>query len=90
MGNKCTVKTETCGFQCTGYEGKEIWEERERVTKKISCETCRDHALKDESGYRDHVTVGLGGIPFNHANYMRYTDEVACVKAAYCERSGRC
>ena len=61
-----------------------------RETKKISCGTCRDHAVKDESGYRDHVAVGLGGKPHDHDNYIRYSDEVACVRTSYCKRSGRC
>lgn len=91
LANTCTIQKETCGFKCTGFEGKHIWDERMKITKSIECESCRDHAVKDESAYHDHVSAGLGKNELhNEENYLRYADEVACVRAAYCKRTRRC
>ena len=89
MTNTCTIQKETCGFKCTGYEGGKVWTARMKETKKIECETCRDHAVKDESGYHDHVNTGLGQKPHNLSNYKRYVIEVKCVFDE-CIKSGRC
>ena len=89
MTSTCTIKTETCGFKCTGYEGGEMWTRRMNLVKKTECETCRDHGIKYESGYHDHVNIGIGGKPHNLANYERYVKEVKCVHDE-CVKSGRC
>jgi len=90
MGNKCTTATESCGFQCTNYDGSDIWAERMAITEKISCDTCRPHAIANESGYHDHVNAGIGDDVYDEKNYLRFADEVACVKKSYCQRTGRC
>ncbi len=89
MANTCTIKDETCGIQCTGYEGAKVWENRMKETKKIECEVCRDHAVKNESGVHDHHNVGIGQKPFDKKNYERFVKEVNCVFDT-CKKSGRC
>ena len=89
MTNTCTIQKETCGFKCTGYEGAKIWDKRMKVTKEIECETCRNHAMIDESAYHDHVNTGIGQKPHNLENYKRYVKEVKCVFDE-CIKSGRC
>ena len=42
------------------------------------------------SGLHDHVNAGLAEDIYDEKNYLKFADEVACVKAAYCKRSGRC
>ena len=83
------MKDETCGFKCTGYDGSDIWNKRMEITKQISCETCKDHAIHDESGLHDHVSAGLGKPVYDKENYNRFVDEVICVRNA-CKKDGRC
>ena len=90
MGNKCSTATEACGFQCTGYDGSHRWKEMHKIVDGIECETCRSHAVPSFSGYHDHVNAGLGEDVYDHENYMKFCDEVACVRHAYCKRSGKC
>ena len=89
MTNTCTIEKETCGFKCTGYEGAKIWDNRMKETKKIECEVCRDHAVKDESAYHDIVNMGLGQKPFDLKNVKRFVKQNDCVLDE-CVKSGRC
>ena len=85
----CSIDGESCGFSCTGFEGSDIWEARRKVTEAIGCESCRDHALADESAYHDVVNVGLGKRPYDLKNLLRYRDQIDCV-VDRCVADGRC
>jgi len=89
LTNTCTIKDETCGFKCTAFEGADVWKKRMDITKKIECDVCRDHAVKNEKGIHDHVSVGLGKKPFDKNNYTNFVKEVNCVFDT-CKKSGRC
>ena len=89
----CSMSKEVCGFQCTGADFSDVWEElHNKIVPKMKqgCETCGSHAEELFKGVHDHVNAGLGKPVFDHANYIKYADEVACVKKAYCDRTGRC
>lgn len=59
------------------------------ATKSIECETCRDHAVKDESAYHDIVNAGLGQPIHDKKNLARYVDEINCVYSS-CQKRGDC
>ena len=86
---ECNLKNESCGFQCTGYDGKEIWREIHALPQKIDCESCSEHADKLFKGLHDHVNSGLGKEPHDKSNYKKFVDEVncsyeSCVKKGFC------
>ena len=76
---ECNLKNEVCGFSCTGFEGKKIWQELERTVKKIDCETCRDHAIELVSFWHDVVNAGLGKPLFNPKNFNKIYNQILCV-----------
>ena len=76
---ECNMAQEVCGFSCTGFEGKKIWQELERTVKKIDCETCRDHALELVSFWHDVVNAGLGKPLFNEKNFNKIYNQIQCV-----------
>lgn len=90
MGNTCSLSTEVCGFQCTGYSGSHVWKKWHADAESIECGQCQDHAVKMMKGLHDHVNAGLGEKVFDHDNYIKFADEVACVKSSYCKRTGKC
>jgi len=90
MGNKCSIGSESCGFMCTGYDGSHRWRDLHKIVSEIECDSCREHAKDLMSGLHDHVNAGLAEDIYDEKNYLKFADEVACVKAAYCKRSGRC
>lgn len=89
MGKTCSVHTESCGFQCTGYDGSHRWKEMHAIVDGIECETCRDHAVKAFSGFHDFVNAGLGEEIYDKANFEHFVNEVKCAYDT-CKRSGRC
>ena len=89
MGNKCTIASESCGFQCTGYDGAHRWKKLHAIVEGIECDTCRDHAVQMMKGLHDHVNAGLGEPIFDKKNYKAFVDEVACVHKS-CVAAGRC
>ena len=82
----CDIKNEICGASCTGYQGSEIWKKRRQLIKEIDCESCQEHANKNETGYHDHVNAMLGKPIHDEANLRRYYDEHLCV----CKKRGYC
>ena len=75
----CHLSREICGFSCTGFEGKKIWQELEQTVKKIDCETCRDHATDLVSFLHDLVNAGLGKPLFNEKNFNKIYKQIQCV-----------
>lgn len=76
---ECDLKNEICGFSCTGFEGKKIWQELEKTVKKIDCESCREHAVKLISFLHDVVNGGLGKPLYNEKNFNQIFNEINCV-----------
>ena len=89
MGKTCNINTETCGFQCTGYDGSHRWKEIHKIVEDIECDTCREHAVSMMKGVHDHVNAGLGEKIFDKKNYSAFVTEVNCVFAA-CKARGDC
>lgn len=81
----CTIGSECgCGFKNTGMKYPEVWDEiAATIETKVSCEECKDHGLKQVSGLRDHVKIGIGGKPHNPKNYETFAKEVICVYERY-------
>lgn len=86
---ECNLKSETCGFKCTGYDGGNIWNEIHKIPKKIECESCADHAKDILNGVHDLVNAGLGKKTFDKKNFNKFADEVQCVRDK-CKRENRC
>lgn len=82
---ECDLKNEICGFSCTGFEGKKIWQELESTVKKIDCESCRNHAIELISFLHDLVNAGLGKKVYNEKNFNKIYSQINCV---YNKRSG--
>lgn len=79
-----------CGFKNTGANFREVWAEITQVMKKkMWCQECLDHGLLSMSGLRDHIKVGIGGMPFNVSNYEKFVSEVNCVYKKYLERKNQ-
>ena len=76
---ECNLKNEICGFSCTGFEGKMIWQKLEKTVKEIDCDTCRDHALELISFWHDLVNMGLGKPAFNEKNFNKIYNQIQCV-----------
>lgn len=97
MGLKCNIKAELCkGFGCTSYDGKlpngkNAWQEIDKVIDKIPCETCKDDGKKRMSGLHDIVNLGIGETkkPFNNDNLKKFVKEVNCVWNE-CVKNGNC
>lgn len=88
--SECDLKNETCGFRCTGYDGKQVWKKRmDAIKKDTDCESCKDHAIKHESFSHDHVNAGLGKKVFDKKNYHQTIKEILCVQSS-CLKDGRC
>ena len=90
MGNQCSIQTETCGGKCTGYDGSHRWKQMHEIVEGIECDSCRQDGIKSFSGYHDFVNVRIGEKPFDEPNFLEFCDQVACTKASYCKRTGRC
>lgn len=86
---ECHLKNESCGFSCTGYDGKDVWQTIHNLPKKIECESCSEHAKDIFSGVHDLVNAGLGKKTFDKENFNKFADEVACVRAT-CQEKGLC
>ena len=86
---ECQIVNEKCGGQCTGYDGSEIWKEREQANAKISCDICRDKAEKLETFTHDIVNARLGKKIFNKKNWDEHVEIVNCVNDS-CKKEGRC
>ena len=86
---ECQISMERCGGQCTGYDGTQIWKERQQVNSKISCDACRDKAEKLEIFTHDIVNARLGKKIFNKKNWDEHVDIVNCVNDS-CKKEGRC
>ena len=76
---ECNLKNEICGFSCTGFEGKAIWSDLEKIVKKIDCETCREHATELINFIHDVVNAGLGKPLFNEKNFNKIYKQIVCV-----------
>ena len=97
----CSIDSETCGFQCTEYDGtvaqdikikkgSNMWDARRKLNEEgIWCDSCKEHGNKIESKDHDVVTVGLGGKPFDETNMRKQITEEICVYNT-CVESGRC
>jgi len=79
--SECEVKNETCGGQCTGYKGAEVWGERMKVTKGITCETCRENGVNQEIFSHDVVNAKLGKPIFNRPNFKVHAKQISCICA---------
>lgn len=86
---ECHLKNESCGFQCTGYDGTEVWKKLHSIHKEVECESCSEHTKSLMSGVHDAVNIGLGKDPFDAVNFSRFAEEIAC---AYnrCKKDGKC
>jgi len=80
---------ERCGGQCTGYDGAEVWKEREQANSKITCDICRDKAEKLETFTHDIVNARLGKKIFDKNNWDEHVQIVNCVNDS-CKKEGRC
>lgn len=89
MGNRCTIATESCGFQCTGYDGSHRWAEMHAIVDGIECGTCRDHAKKSFSGFHDFINAGLGEKIYDKQNFKQFVHEVNCAYDS-CKARGDC
>lgn len=96
MGIKCEIKKESCGFNCTSFDGKlsngkSAWGEIDKVIEKIPCETCRDDGKRRVSALHDIVNLGIGETkkPFNKMNLKKFIDEANCVYSK-CKAEGNC
>ena len=77
-----------CSFKNTGANYAEVWDEIKAVVdKKVDCEECHEHGLKQVSALRDHVKIGIGGQPFDKKNYVNFVNEVNCVFEKYSRRA---
>lgn len=86
---QCSIKGESCGFACTGYDGGAQWKKMHAAAEEIGCESCRIHGKALVSGLHDHVNAGLGKKVYDKKNYEHFVHEVNC---AYnrCKADGRC
>jgi len=83
------MKDEVCGFKCTGYDGKKVWEKLHKLPKEIDCETCSEHASVLFSGVHDTVSAGLGKPAHDPKNFKKFAKEVQCAYDS-CVKSGNC
>jgi len=81
MSVVCEVGSDCgCGFKNTGADYNQVWEKfHQIIDKDVDCEECNDHGHLQINGLRDHIKVGIGGKPYNPANYERFVKEVNCV-----------
>lgn len=86
---ECSIKTETCNFRCTGYDGSKVWDKLHSLPKEIDCQECATHAGELFTGIHDIVSVGLGKKPFDNDNLQKFSREVKCVWNT-CVKEGRC
>jgi len=81
---ECTIKEETCGGLCTGFDGSKIWRERMaqiKDPKKYECLTCQDEAEKQEIFTHDIVNAKLGKKIFDKSNFKKQAAAVNCICA---------
>lgn len=78
---ECNIKGEICGFSCTGFDGKQVWEKLHKLHKDIDCEECSDHAKRLFEFIHDVVNAGLGKKLHNPINFDKIYNEILCVYA---------
>lgn len=76
---ECNLKNEICGFSCTGFNGKQVWEKLHKLHKDIDCEECSDHAKRLFSFIHDLVNAGLGKPLHDEKNFNSIYSEIQCV-----------
>ena len=80
------------GFHYTGMDFSDVWNHihNEIVPKmKEDCYTCGSHAEIEFQGLHDHISAGLGKVPFYPKNYANWVIEVNQVYDK-CVNDGRC
>jgi len=85
----CTIKDESCGVKCTGYEGGEVWKKIDKDVDSIPCDECKSHGKILVSGIRDVVSLGLGRKAHDPKNFDKFVKEVNCINNT-CKKEGRC
>lgn len=86
---ECTIKGESCGYRCTGYNGSKIWKKIHDLPKEIECEECSSHADSNFKGLHDAVNLGLGKKPYDADNFSKFAKEVQC-SYNRCKEMGLC
>ena len=75
----CHMKNETCGWQCTGYQGSHIWGKMRKAANEIECEHCKQDGLKLLSFMQDVVHVGLGLPIYDKKNFNEMSKRLECI-----------
>lgn len=83
---ECDIKNETCGGECTGYDGSHRWKNIHTEADLVECDRCRPKAQKLMVFSHDIVNAKLGKPIFDEKNFADHVKQIKCI----CEKTGLC